>query len=127
MMSPQEAGQVRAVRGATTVDEDLSAQVNERTSELVREILARNRIAPEDLVSIVFTATPDLVSDFPAVAARGIGLSDVPLLCCQEIPVKGAIERCVRMLIHFYTPLARAEIRHVYLRGARQLRLDLPE
>lgn len=119
--------QLRAVRGATTVEEDSSEQVSLRTAELVTEILSRNQISPEDLISIVFTATPDLVSDFPAVAARGIGLSDVPLLCCQEIPVRGAMERCVRVLIHFYTPLQRAEVRHVYLRGARQLRLDLPE
>jgi len=77
-------------------------------------------------VSIVFSVTPDLRADFPAVAARGLGLSRTPLLCCQEIPVAGAIERCVRILMHVYLPRER-DVHHVYLHEARQLRLDLPE
>jgi len=80
----------------------------------------------EDIVSVIFSATPDLRADFPAVAARSIGLSHTPLLCCQEIPVKDAIPRCIRVLMHVYLPRG-ADVRHVYLHEARQLRLDLPE
>lgn len=117
---------LRAVRGATTVDADTSEDIRGRTAELLRAILERNAVEPTDIVSVVFTATPDLTADFPAVAAREMGLSSTPLLCCQEIPVRDAIERCVRVLMHCYLP-DRMTVRHVYLRGARQLRLDLPE
>ncbi|GAB4253431.1 MAG: chorismate mutase [Thermoleophilia bacterium] len=118
---------LRAVRGAITVDADTPEEIKNRTVELLGEVLRRNNIENEDIVSIIFTATPDLVSDFPAAAAREIGLSDVPLLCSQEIPVRGAVARCVRVLVHFMTRLDRSLVRHVYLREARQLRLDLPE
>ncbi len=117
---------VRAIRGATTVARDASDAIAYRTSELVGELLERNQLPVEDIVSVIFTATPDLRADFPAVAARGAGLSGTPLLCCQEIPVAGAIERCVRVLMHVYLPVDRP-VHHVYLHGARQLRLDLPE
>ena len=117
---------VRAVRGAITVDVDEPEEVRAATAELLGEVLARNALEPDDLISILFTATPDLVSEFPAVAARQIGLSQVPLMCAQEIEVEGAMPRCIRVLIHCNAPVHRA-IRHVYLRGARQLRLDLPE
>ncbi|MCL4472734.1 MAG: chorismate mutase [Actinobacteria bacterium] len=116
-----------AVRGATTVEEDTAPQIGENTGELLEEMMERNGIRQDTIVSIIFTATPDLVSDFPAVAARNLGLSQVPLLCSQEIPVTGSVERCVRVLMHVYTIKPRSEIRHVYLRGARQLRTDLPE
>jgi len=116
-----------AVRGATTVHADTAEQIQERTSELVEEMMLRNEIKEDALVSIIFTATPDLTADFPAVAARSIGLSQVPLLCSQEIPVDGAIERCVRVLMHAYSDRPRAEVRHVYLHDAKQLRTDLPE
>jgi chorismate mutase len=89
-------------------------------------VLGQNAVAVDDVVSILFTATRDLVADFPAVAARGMGLSHVPLLCAQEIPVAGAMPRCVRVMVHCYAPPERP-IRHVYLREARQLRMDLPE
>ncbi len=117
---------VRAIRGATTTDDDTQAEIKNATIELLREVLSRNLLTAEDLISILFTATPDLVSDFPAVAAREIGLSGVPLMCAQEIPVDGAMVRCIRVLVHCYVPEHRA-IRHVYLRNARQLRLDLAE
>jgi chorismate mutase len=120
------ASVVRAVRGAITVDADQPEEVRAATAELLGEVLARNALEPGDLISIIFTATPDLVSEFPAVAARQIGLSQVPLMCAQEIEVEGAMPRCIRVLIHCNAPVHRA-IRHVYLRGARQLRLDLPE
>lgn len=118
---------VVAVRGATTVDADSADEVRGRTTELLQEIMERNSVRPEDMVSIIFTATPDVVSEFPAVAAREIGLSRVPLLCSQEIPVTGSIQRCIRVLMHLYSGKGPGEIRHVYLHGARQLRTDLPE
>ena len=116
-----------AIRGATTVEEDTAAQLREGTAELLTSMMERNGVEPDDIVSIIFTATVDLVSDFPAVAARNLGLSQVPLLCSQEIPVTGSIERCVRVLMHVYSDRDRSTIRHPYLHGARQLRTDLPE
>lgn len=118
---------VIAVRGATTIEADASEQVLQRTEELLGEIMERNDIKPDDMVSIIFTATPDIVSEFPAAAARSIGLSRVPLLCSQEIPVTGSIQRCIRVLMHAYSSKGPDEIRHPYLHEARQLRTDLPE
>ncbi|HEU0132311.1 MAG TPA: chorismate mutase [Mycobacteriales bacterium] len=117
---------VRAVRGATQVDRDDRDLVLAAASELVTAVLERNRIHPDDLISIVFTATPDLTSEFPAYAARQLGITDVPLLCATEIDVPAAMPRVLRLLAHFETPLSRAEVRHVYLRGAAALRTDLP-
>jgi chorismate mutase len=118
---------VRAVRGATQVDRDDRDVVLEAASELVTAVLDRNGIAPADLISIVFTATPDLTSEFPAYAARQLGITDVPLLCATEIDVPGAMPRVLRLLAHFETDLDRADVRHVYLRGAAALRTDLPQ
>jgi len=115
---------LKAIRGATTVESDTSEAIAARTEELLREILERNELQIDDLVSVVFTATPDIVADFPAVAARRLGLSHVPLLCSQEMAVRGALERCIRVLLHCYAP-ADAQMHHVYLHEARQLRLDL--
>lgn len=117
---------LRAIRGAITVATDTSDDIREGTAELLGTMLARNEVATEDIVSIVFTATPDLRADFPAVAAREMGLSQTPLLCCQEIPVAGAVQRCIRVLLHCYAPASQL-VHHVYLREARQLRTDLPE
>ncbi len=114
------------LRGATTVEVDTSAAIAERTAELLGEMLARNSVDTADIVSVILTATPDLCADFPAVAARRLGLERTPLLCCQEIPVPGAVERCVRVLMHAYLTGDRG-VRHVYLHDARQLRLDLAE
>lgn len=118
---------VRALRGAITVDADRPGLVVDATVELLREMLARNEARAEDLISVVFTATTDLTSEFPAAAARTIGISDVPLLCAQEIPVPGALPRCIRVLMHLYTERDYAGLRHVYLGGARALRTDLPQ
>jgi chorismate mutase len=115
-----------ALRGATTVARDTSDDIAERTAELLGVVLDRNDVAIDDIVSVILSATPDLRADFPAVAARTIGLSHTPLLCCQEIAVEGAVERCVRVLLHVYLS-AGSDVHHVYLHGARQLRLDLPE
>ena len=117
---------VRAVRGAIQVDEDERSQVLDATTELIRTVLQRNGLTPEDLISIVFTATPDLVSEFPAYAARQLGFVDVPLMCATEISVAGAMPRVVRLLAHVETELPRADVHHVYLRGAAALRRDLP-
>lgn len=116
---------LRAIRGATTLDEDTKEQVHERTQALMREILARNELSPDDLVSIVFTVTGDVHAAFPATAARALGLDDVALLGAQEIAVPGALERCIRVLVHCYSERDRSELRHVYLEGATVLRRDL--
>ncbi|MGO9456794.1 MAG: chorismate mutase [Acidimicrobiales bacterium] len=120
------ATSVRAVRGATTVDEDTVEQVNERVQELLAEVMSRNALVEDDVISIIFTATPDVVSSFPATAARGMGFGAVPLLCAAEIPVPGSMPRCLRALLHVSTTRSRDELRHVYLHGAQGLRDDLP-
>jgi chorismate mutase len=117
---------VRAVRGAIQVEANERQVLLDGASELVREVMRRNQIAPEDLISILFTATPDLTAEFPAYAARQLGLTDVPLMCASEIDVPGALHRTLRLLAHVDTPLERAQLRHVYLRGAAALRTDLP-
>lgn len=117
---------VRAVRGATQVDRDERDELLEATAELVRAVLDRNDLTPGDLISVIFTATPDLTADFPAYAARAMGITDVPFLCATEIAVPGAMPRVVRLLAHVDTDRDREGIRHVYLRGAAALRTDLP-
>jgi len=117
---------VRAVRGAIQVEQDDRDEVLEATSELLSAVLERNALRPDDLISVVFTATPDLTSEFPAYAARQMGITDVPLLCATEIAVPGAMPRVLRLLAHVETDLARGDVRHVYLRGAAALRTDLP-
>jgi chorismate mutase len=118
---------VRAVRGATQVDADDRDEVLAATTELLTEVLARNALTNDDLISVVFTATPDLHSEFPAYAARQMGITDVPLLCAAEIDVPGAMPRVLRLLAHVETARPRADMRHVYLRGAAALRTDLPQ
>lgn len=116
---------VRAVRGAITVEHDEAELVREATRELLVQIARRNALEPDDVVSVIFTVTPDLTSEFPARAARELGWVDVPLLCTMEIPVPGAMPRCIRVLLHVETDSAREAIQHVYLRHARELRPDL--
>src|SRR5918995_6982497 len=103
---------VRAVRGAIQVDEDDRQQVLDATTELLETVLDRNGLAQEDLISVLFTATPDLTSEFPAYAARQMGLVDVPLMCASEIAVAGAMPRGLRVLAHVETDRPRAEIKH---------------
>ena len=101
--------------------------MREAVTELLGEMLARNSIAQDRLVSVILTGTPDLTSAFPAAGARALGLKDVPLICAQEMDVEGALERVVRVMIHADIDTPRAEIRHVYLRGAEVLRQDIAQ
>jgi chorismate mutase len=121
------AAVLRALRGATTLERDTAEQVTERVPVLVATMLERNGISHDDLVSILFTATDDISSMFPATAARILGLGDVPLICARELTIAGSVPRCVRVLMHFYTERARDQLHHVYLEGARGLRDDLPD
>lgn len=118
---------VRALRGAITLDEDTRDQVIERTARLLEAMFERNGVAKTDLISILFTATDDIRAEFPAAAARQIGISDIPLLCARELDVEGAVGRCIRVLMHLYTEKEPAALRHVYLEGAVPLRTDLPQ
>jgi chorismate mutase len=116
---------VRAIRGAIQVEANTRDAILTGAAELVTELLHRNELSTDDLISVVFTATPDLTADFPAYAARLMGITDVPLLCATEIAVPGAMPRVLRLLAHVETPRPRAELRHPYLRGAAALRTDL--
>ena len=118
---------VRALRGATTLEVDQRDHLLERTQELIAALLERNDLDEDDLVSIVFTATDDVHSAYPAEAAREAGITHVPLLCARELDIDGGIARCIRILVHAYTAHDARSLRHVYLHEARQLRTDLPE
>jgi chorismate mutase len=118
---------VRALRGAVTADEDAKDEIISSTTELLEEMLDRNDVATEDVVFIIFTATGDLTAEFPAAAARKIGLSHVPVICARELEVEGSLPRTVRVMMLINTDKAREALRHVYLKDARQLRMDLPE
>lgn len=118
---------VRGIRGATTFDVDERSHVAGRVSALLDELVTRNEIPHDDIVSIIFNATAELRSVFPAEIARLNGFGDVPLLCAQELEIDGALPRCVRILLHVNTDKRRDQIHHVYLEGAVGLRDDLPE
>jgi chorismate mutase len=123
MSSPRLHG----LRGASRCAMDTPEEITEVTQELLSAMIERNAVGHDDVVSIIFTTTPDLTSMFPAAAARGIGFGDVPLLCASEIAVPGAMPRVVRILLHAYSERNRDELHHVYLRDAQSLRDDLPE
>ncbi|HLI42208.1 MAG TPA: chorismate mutase [Streptosporangiaceae bacterium] len=118
---------VRAIRGAVQVDADERDAILEATAELVAEVMTRNDLTNDDVISVLFTVTPDLTAEFPALAARKIGFHDVPLLCATEIGVPGAMPRVVRLMAHVETERPRSQIQHVYLRGAAALRLDIAQ
>jgi chorismate mutase len=122
-MAPRIA--LRAVRGAVTVARDEPDDIYAATRSLLNEIIDRNGIAVADIISVIFTVTPDLTSAFPAMAAREMGWLDVPLLCTMEIPVPGALGHCIRVLLHVESNRQRNEIQHVYLGDAVVLRPDL--
>lgn len=118
---------VLALRGATTLDVDSKDHLLERVEALLSQMLEANEIGHEDLISILFTATPDVHSAFPALAARRMGMGDVPLICAQELDIVGSKPLCVRVMVHFNSQRSRSELHHVYLEGARDLRDDLPQ
>jgi len=118
---------VRALRGATTVDVDTPEHIEERVVALLDTLLTRNDVDHDDLISILFTATEDVVSTFPATAARKSGLGDVPLICARELSIEGGTPMCIRVMVHLTTERARDQLHHVYLEGARGLRDDLPD
>jgi chorismate mutase len=113
-----------ALRGANSVERNEAQAILDATDELMRELMSRNELEPETLVSVIFTLTEDLDAEFPAVAARRLGLDRVPLLCVREVPVPGSLPRVIRVLAHYYAP-PEHEPRHVYLGEARTLRADL--
>jgi chorismate mutase len=119
--------QIRGVRGAIQLDRDTRDEMLSAVSELLSQMLAANQLEIEDLISVIFTATPDLTSEFPAVAARKIGLGNVPLLCSVEIDVPQSLPRVVRILLHAQLERPLAEVKHIYLRGATVLRKDLAQ
>ncbi|RCG33079.1 chorismate mutase [Sphaerisporangium album] len=118
---------VRAVRGAVQIDADTREAVLAGVTELVTEVMERNRLTTDDVISVIFTSTPDLTSEFPALAARKLGFHDVPLICASEIDVPGALPRVVRLMAHVETDRPRQEIQHVYLKGATALRMDIAQ
>jgi chorismate mutase len=116
---------VRAVRGATQLDSDDREHMLDRVAEMVLDVMASNGLTVDDFISVIFTATSDLVSEFPAYAARQLGFGDVPLICARELEIAGSLPRVVRMLAHVETDLPRADVTHCYLHGATTLRKDL--
>ena len=118
---------VRAIRGAIQVDANDRDAILEGTAELIAAVMSRNDLTTDDVISVLFTTTPDLTAEFPALAARKIGFHDVPLMCAAEIAVPGAIPRVVRLMAHIETDRPRSAIQHVYLRGATALRLDIAQ
>jgi chorismate mutase len=116
---------VRAVRGATQLEDDDREHLLDRVAEMVLDVMASNALTVDDFISVIFTATSDLVSEFPAYAARQLGFGEVPLICARELEIAGSMPRVVRMLAHVETDLPRAELTHCYLHGAAGLRKDL--
>ena len=116
---------VRALRGATTVEHNDAEEIAAATRELLTDMIEANEIDVNDIISVLFTTSPDLTAAFPAAAARGIGFQTVPLMCASEIDVPGAKKLCIRVMMHAYCTRSRDEIRHVYLRDAQNLRDDL--
>ena len=113
-----------ALRGANSVEANRAEAIVGATDELMRELMTRNELEPDSMVSCIFTVTDDLDAEFPAVAARRLGLGRVPLLCAREVPVPGSLPRVIRVLVHYYADEEHSP-RHVYLREARVLRADL--
>jgi chorismate mutase len=122
MMAPEM--RLFALRGASSVERNDAPAILGATEELMRELMARNALEPDAVVSCIFTLTNDLDAEFPAVAARGLGFERVPLLCAREVDVPGSLPKVIRVLIHYYAPEDH-EARHVYLGAARALRADL--
>ena len=116
---------VRAVRGATQLEVDDRDHLLDRVAEMVLDVMESNHLAVDDFISVIFTSTSDLVSEFPAYAARQLGFGEVPLICARELEIEGSMPRVVRMLAHVESELPKAEVTHCYLHGAAALRKDL--
>ena len=115
---------LRGIRGAITVKKNTRAEILSATKELLEQLIAANRIRPEEIASVLFSTTEGLDAEFPAVAARELGWTETPLLCMREIPVPGSLKDCLRVLIHLNTDKSQKEMKHVYLRDAVRLRSD---
>ena len=113
---------VRGIRGAITVNDNTKEDILQETQHLLSELLSKNNVIQEDIVSIFFSLTQDLNAEFPAIAARRLGFTDTPLLCLNEIAVPGGLAKCVRILIHINSDKKQSEITHLYLKGAETLR-----
>jgi len=118
---------VRAIRGATQVEANTAEAISAATQELILEILKVNSLGPDDVISVLFTSSPDLDAAFPAAAARSVGFESTPLICSVEIDVAGALPRTVRVMAHVETELSKSEIAHIYLHGAKALRRDIAQ
>lgn len=118
---------VRAIRGAVQIDADTRESVLKGTTALLKSMFESNRIENQQLISILFTATPDITSEFPALAARELGIGDVPLLCFVEMNVVGSMPRVIRVMVNADLDIPRSQIQHVYLGGAKALRLDIAQ
>lgn len=118
---------VRAIRGAIQVEKNTIADIHSGVHELLGAILEANRLEADDVISVIFTATPDLTADFPAAAAREIGFGAVPLICASEINVPGALPGVIRVMLHCNTTVKADDISHIYLKGAVALRRDLAQ
>jgi chorismate mutase len=124
MMRGMDERRLFAVRGAVQAEANEAGAIVEATEDLMRELLERNALEPEAMVSVLFTTTDDLDAEFPAVAARAAGLDAVPLLCCREIPVPGSMPRVIRAMVHYYAPVGHTPA-HAYLGVTQDLRSDL--
>ena len=118
---------VRAIRGATQVETNTAEAITAATQELILEILKSNSLTPDDVISVLFTSSPDLNAAFPAAAARSVGFENTPLICSVEIDVEGALARTVRVMAHVETEYSKNEISHIYLHGAKALRRDIAQ
>lgn len=118
---------VRAIRGATQVESNTAESISDATQELVLEMLSANSLTAENVISVLFTSSPDLNAAFPAAAARSIGFENTPLICSVEIDVAGALPRTIRVMAHVETDLSKSEIAHIYLHGAKALRRDIAQ
>jgi chorismate mutase len=118
---------VRAFRGATQLTADDPVEMEEAVCELLSEIFSANKIEADDLISILFTSTPDLRSEFPAKTARSLNLGSVPLMCALELDIEGALERTIRVMVHAHSNLSLSEAKHIYRRGAQVLRRDIAQ
>jgi chorismate mutase len=118
---------VRAIRGATQVEGNTADLITAATQELILEMLAANSLTADDVISVLFTSTPDLDATFPAAAARSVGFENTPLICSVEIDVAGALPRTVRVMAHVESKLSKADIAHIYLHGAKALRRDIAQ